>query len=288
VSATAALRSGLLEVWRRPRLVGGLFLLNVLWAVLATWPFYSQLRRVTGRTTFADVLGRGLDFDVLAEVLQHQPAVGTAASSGVLVGLLLWVVLSWFLTAGVLGALRQPPGEGTGRAFVDAALGRGLAMGRLQLLSLVPYAVAALVVAGLGALAGWLGSRAVSPWTAVWAGVVGAVPGLLLWLWVTTAVDVARVRAFVEDDLHMGRLLWSSLRLARRWPWRYVLVQVVGGALWLGASVLYLALARRSAFGFAGGLVLLMLLRESLVILRIAIRTGVLGGTLALAAASDR
>jgi hypothetical protein len=288
VTATAALRNGLLEVWRRPRLVGGLFALNVLWAVVATWPFYAQLRRVTGRSTYADVLARGLQFDVLVEVLRLQPGVGTAAVSGVLVGLLLWVAVSWFLTAGVLGVLREAPPAGSLRPFVAAALGRWQAMARLQLLSLVPYAAAAVLLGGLGAFAGWLGSRAASPWAVVWAALGGALPGLTAWLWVTTAVDVARARAVVEDEPRVVRLLWTALRQVPRWPWRYVAVQLVGAVLWLGAGLLYLVLGRRSAFAFAGGLLLLMLLREALVLVRIAVRVGVLGGTLALAASDDR
>jgi hypothetical protein len=275
-------------VWRRPRLVGGLFVLNVLWAVVATWPFYVQLRRVAARSTYPAALARGLDFDVLMEVLRTGPGAASAATSGITVGLLLWVILSWFLTAGVLGALRQPPAAGTLRPFFDAALGRGGAMARLQLSSLVPYAAVAVAAGGLGALGGWLGSRATSPWGAVWGAVAGAVPGLLLGLLATTAVDLARARVFVEDSPRTWRLLWSSLRVVTRRPFRYVAVQVVGGVLWVGVGLLYLLLARRSPFAFAGGLVVLMLLRELLVVLRIAIRVSVLGGTLALAAASDR
>jgi hypothetical protein len=267
--------------------VGGLFVLNVVWAVAATWPFYAQLRRAADRSPYADALARGLSYDVLAETLQRHPAIVTAATSGLLVGLLAWVVLSWFLTAGALGALQAPAEKGQGRAFVDAALGRGLAMARLQLFSLIPYAGAAVITVGLVTLAGWLGSRAVSPWPAVAAAIVGALPGLALGLLVTAAVDLARARVFVEADQRMWRLLWSSLREVRRWPCRFVSVQILGGALWLGVSLLYLALGLRSAFAFAGGLLLLTALREALVVLRIGIRLGVLGGTLALADEDD-
>ncbi|MBI5480807.1 MAG: hypothetical protein HY906_18255 [Deltaproteobacteria bacterium] len=287
MTATAALRSGLVEAWRRPRLVAGLFVLNVLWAVAAVWPFYAQLTTATARSPYAGVLARGLDFDVLAEVLQRHPAVVTAAFSGVLVGLVAWMVLSWFLTAGVLGALRAPAPEAGLRSFVDAALGRGLAMARLQLLSLLPYGAALVVTVAFGAVAGWLGSRAASPWTAVWAALGGAVPGLVLWLWATTAVDLARARAFVEEEPRMRRLLWSSLRQVPRWPCRCIAVQLLGGVLWIAVSLLYLALGARSPFAFAGGLLLLTVLREALVVARIEIRLGVLGGTLALAAADD-
>jgi hypothetical protein len=288
VTATAALRTGLQEAWRRPRLLAGLFVLNVLWAAAAVWPFYAQLARVTARRPYAEVLAQGLDFDVLAEVLQRHPAIVTAALSGVLVGLLAWMVLSWFLTAGILGVLRAPAAAWGVRPFLEAAFDRGLAMARLQLLSLGPYAAAAVVIVAFGTLAGWLGSHAVSPWPAVWAAFFGAVPGLLLWLWATTAVDLARVRAFLEDEPRMRYLLWSSLRQASRWPCRLLVVQLLGGALWLAVGLLYLALGSSSAFAFAGGLLLLTVLREALVGVRIAIRLGVLSGTLALAGARDR
>jgi hypothetical protein len=286
VTATAALRGGLVDTWRRPRLVFGLFALNVLWAVAAAWPCYAQLRAVTGRRPLAEALARGVDFAVLAEILQRRPAVGTAAVAGASVGLLGWVALSWFLTAGILGVLRTPAPGGGLRAFAAAAAARGFVMARLQLLGLLPYGAALVVAAGLAALAAWLGSFATSPWVALWAGVAGTLPGAVLFWWSATALDLARARAALEEEPRAARLLWAALTAVPRRPWRLPLVQLEGALLGLLVTLVYLVVAVPVPFAFAAGIVVLTLLRQVTVLLRIGIRVGVLSATLTLAAAS--
>ncbi|HEY3354503.1 MAG TPA: hypothetical protein VGQ83_14725 [Polyangia bacterium] len=284
VTATRALAAGVRGAWRRPELVGGLYLLNLAWTLAVTWPFLLALSRATALRPYAAPLARGLQVDVLAEIVARRPLLGTAAQAAVGVGVAGWLVLSWFLTAGVLGVLREAPRELTLRRFLALAGAHGLAMARLQLWSALPYAAAIAALAGGVAIAGWAAFRAVNPFVTVAAGAAGALPGLVMLVLTTTAVDVARAQAVLGADRAMGRLLLRAYRLVVA-RWRATIgVQLGAGLLWLAASAAYLALAWPWPYAATAAFVLLTLLRQALVVARTGVRVATLGANLEVVA----
>ncbi|HJZ84158.1 MAG TPA: hypothetical protein VKN99_03265 [Polyangia bacterium] len=282
MGALEALGFGLRAARQRKRLVVGLFLLNLLWALAWSGPFFATFQRATADRPYADILARGLHLDVLSEILFHHPDVAAAAQAGAFAGTLSWIILSWFLVAGVLGLLREAPEAASLRRFGAEAAGGGFRMARLQFWSLLPYGIALLIGCVGAAIGGGLGARAAHPGWMIGLAIVGALPGLVLWLAVATALDVARARTMLRDERVMGRVLWESLRLTAREPRRFMGVQVGGDALWLGASALYLILAFAWPYASVLPFVALTLMRQGLVLVRTGVRVGTLGGTLEL------
>jgi len=118
------------------------------------------------------------------------------------------------------------------------------------------------------------------------AAAAAALPGVLLTLVVTTAVDAARAVAATGEERAMWRVLLGALRLVWRQPRRLLGVQVWGGLLILVAGAVYLALAWPAAYAGPAAFVGLMLLREVAVLARTGLRVATLAGMLHIIAAA--
>ena len=280
ISAGKAFSRGLAAARQRPRLVLGIFAVDLLLAYFASWPFYETFASATEMRPFADPLAGGLKLDILSEIFARRPDVLTAGQAGAAAGTFAWIVLNWFLVAGVIGLLREPPEAATFRRFGSEAAANGFAMMRLQLWSLLAYLLAGIVLAA-GAWIGWtIGEKFVNPWwTLVFAALL-ALPGLFCWLVVATAVDVARVRTVLGANRAMLSMLAYGFGVVRRHPRETLGVQLMGGAAWLGIGVVYAGIAWSSPFASGVAFAVLTILRELTVLLRTGVRIGSLGGTL--------
>jgi hypothetical protein len=288
VTGGRALTRGLRAVLARPRLVVGIWLLHLVLAWGVTWPFFHELSSATALRPYAGALAQGLQLDIMAEIIARRPAVSRAATTGMALGAGCWIFASWFLTAGVLGVLRAAPAELSLRRFAVHAVDRGFAMAGLQLLSVVPYVVAlGLLVAG-GALGARLGARSADIRWVVAATMAGALPGLGLWLVITTAVDIARAYAVLDRERPLGRVLAQAFRLVAGRLRPAIFVQLGGVVLWLALSGVYLALAWPWRYAASGAFLVLVIVREVLILGRVGVRIAVLGANLALVPALHR
>jgi hypothetical protein len=77
----------------------------------------------------------------------------------------------------------------------------------------------------------------------------------------------------------MRALLAQGFADLARAPRTLVGIQIGGGALWLAASAVYLAVSWRFGFVSSAGLVALMLLRQGLIYLRTSVRAATLSAT---------
>ena len=209
-------------------------------------------------------LGRALDGDLPSLItLATEPGVGAGLALAVGAPLVVALVASWWIGAGLLGHLGGVP-------FRTAAA-RGLApFARLWLLALVPYTFA---IAGL-----LLAARAGLPraFEAVDArGLVGPlaalVPGLLALLVVAGAVDYARIRVAAGERRAVHALgVGFRTVLARPFALAHLAVYAVAWIL-LALGVACVA-----------GLVATLVLRQVAALGRLALRIVVTGGQLVL------
>ena len=279
--AVAFLR-GISEAWQRSRVLAGLFVLNVLFATVALVPFGALLREAMGASTRAAILGRGFAFDVFAEILLHAPHLVSVLGVGFAAAMLVWVLLSFFLLAGVVGCLLGKPCEAGLRTFLAAALEYGPAMARVWVASLVPYGIALLGGALLAGAAGGLVAHFGTPRLALWAALGGTLPALAWGLVTGAALDLARVRIVRDHKGVARRALWVAIRDCLRKPFRYVLLQVLAVAAVLSMGVAYLGIASASRYAFVGGTLVLTVLRQGLVLARLSVRVGTLAAMLQL------
>ena len=278
ISPRKALGLGLSAARQRPRLVLGIFAINLVLQWFATWPFHETLSAATEMRPFADPLASGLKLDILSEIFARRPDIMTAGQAGAAAATFAWIVLNWFLIAGVIGLLREPPEGGTLRRFGAEAAAQGFAMMRLQLWSLVLYAIAGIVVA-IGAILGWvIGEKMVNPWWTLFLSGLFSLPGLFLMLVVGTAVDIARVRTVVSGNRAMLSMLAWGLGVVRRHPRETLALQFFGGLLWLAIGGIYLLVAWPWPYATGVAFAFLTLLRELTVLLRTGVRIGTLGG----------
>ena len=271
-----ALAAGLRALARHPALVLVLWAVNWLVSAVVVTPLLAALAADYERRPILAGAAQG-DLAALGEVAAREASLlGATLWLGALLGglYLLW---SWIAAAGTIGAVTQ-------RGFVATGSARGPASVRLGLCALVPYAAAAALGAALFALLRRLLVPVGLPLGTLLVRLLAcALPGLLAWAVVTTAVDFARIRLCRELRPVAWRALLGALaelptrRFALRW------LHLVGyGTSW--AAVLALqALAVRALGGAGSAPVAVYLLAQLGVMLRIALRVGTTAGQVALA-----
>jgi hypothetical protein len=234
------------------------------------------------------VFDKGVDGDLvsLIECLRDAPHILWAAGWTVLGVVLLWMVASWFLVGGVLAVLAERP---DGRAATARCFGAGgantfLSFVMLQILSLVAY-LPALFVLGFGLAWGLEKVEyALTVGDLVWSIGLGALPGLLALVLAGTIVDYARVELALRKSSHELGAIGAFVRAVG-----FVIthpVTLLHSLLgWLVAIALGLGYAwlahGRALLGGSGALTILVI-RQGLSLLRIAVKVGVLGGQVEL------
>ena len=276
------LKSGLAAPRRFPGLCLSIYLVQVAMSLAAAGLMARLLSRAFATRPMFD---RGMQGDLAALMtsLRGQPVLITTLVNIGLAAVVLYWLVSWFLTAGLIAVLLDPP---TRRREVARWFGAGGAVNFfpylfLGLWSLVPYALV-VVVAGLGL--GHFGPqlRDALSWGDVGIDLVGALgPALVLYWLVATAVDYARVNLVRHPGMSSARALLRGIRTIIRH--RLALLHtLLYGVVFALASAAYLAAV---ADGVLMSLLALVILRQVLALVRFVAHVAVIGGQVELACA---
>jgi hypothetical protein len=222
------------------------------------------------------------DLAAVLEIVRWAPEI-VAASFWVVFGVVvLWMVVSWFLTGGVISVIvDRPDGRAeTARCFGAGGANTFLSFVVLQVVSLVAY-LPALFVLALGLA--WGAERAEYALTIGDLGTslgLGAAPGLLALVFAGTVVDYARVELVLRKSSHdLGaiRAFLRAIGFVASHP--VALVHALLGwivAIALGVGYAWLTQGRALLGG--GGALTILVIRQGVSLLRMAVEVGVLGG----------
>jgi hypothetical protein len=231
---------------------------------------------------------QAVDGDLVALIwcIRHARA-NLFAVGGLVIGtLLLWQVVSWFLSGGIYGVLAERPDgrAATARCFGASGANTYLAYARLALCAVPGWALTMVIT---GASADWAGARleyALTVSDLLGPLAVMIVPTLLLLHVLWTIVDYARVELTLRYDSHHPSVVVTYLR-AIAFVLTRPLTLVHGAIGWLLFGLVTLAyfyLAHGHPMYGAGGAIALYLVRQGVALLRMAIRFAIMAGQVQL------
>jgi hypothetical protein len=223
------------------------------------------------------IFDRAVAGDVVALVgmVQHRPGVLTGIMATGMAMVVGYAVLSWYLSAGTLGAL-------AGDSFTEAAGARFFAFFRVWLWSLIPYAVSLIAIGmGVGVVAAARNPIGALTWFEfVGRPLLAALPGLIL-LGVTTSVtNYAQAILATERKRGATRAWFRAWRLVftRPWPLVHYFVYAI---LWALITALYVQGTVGSPFAGAGSALGLFAIRQVIAMTRFTLRFATTAGQLA-------
>jgi len=309
-----AILRGLRTLAGAPRLLLGLWLINLAFALPAALALGQILEAALEPSLFEEGMARGFDADWYADFeVALRGEEGTLASTftpsvvgagpiwdnleawwsgrlftespALLVGIGGLYALLWtFLYGGILARLGDPEAP---RGFVPFLAASGRTFGRFVLLALASGALYALVYALARGYYGWLeeATRDVTRERTVLAAVLaGAVVTVLLMHGVRMLFDYARIAIVLGDRgqdpgerLLPHRALWRALRFILRHPLRTGGVYACYGILSLAVLALYAWLAPGAGQASWLTVILAFLLSQLYLTARLALRLGLLG-----------
>jgi hypothetical protein len=274
-------RAGGHALRRFPGLVGSIYLVQLVLsagaAFLMAWLLVSAF---ANRPLFDDAMAG--DLAALVSSFQRRPdllpalvAIGAGAA-------LLYGMLSWLLSAGLIAVLLDPPSRRreVARWFGAGAVANFFPFVRLAAWSLLPHALWLVPVQrGLAPILG-AATALREPNDLILALSVACLPVVVIYWVVSTAVDYARIDLVRHPGMSAIRALLRGFRLiARR---RRALVHSFGyGVLFAAMTALYAAVSGR----LLAGLVALVVARQLTSILRFAAHVALIAGQVELACA---
>jgi hypothetical protein len=231
MSVFSSIGGGAAAASRRPRVLLILYLVNLVFALLVAGPFYAQAKADLGHS----LLGRNLqalDFVWLGELFYRYQNVAPAVAAWLLGSVLLYAVLSVFLSGGTIGRLLDAEGRTTAQSFFSDCGRYFWRFLRLFLLALPCYILAlGAVPAALSALLGPIVENARTEWTPFAVSLGRTALALLALSLVHMVFDYARVRIVAEADRSALRALGTALAfLGRRFfrSWGLYLLIALG------------------------------------------------------------
>lgn len=269
---------------RLPGLLAALYAVQLLFALATMAAIASTLAAIYGPHELFDRAVAG-DAVALVVALRGHEDVAFGLVWLAIFAAALYGVVSWFLVAGLLGALREPPGTSArevARAFGAAGATRFFAFARLWAWSVLPYAVA-LVALLIGLDAGAdAAEEALTMRAYVLPPLLGALPGGVLFALTACAVDYARALLVAEPARRgAGHALLAGYALVLRRP-RALAHYALYLAIWGGVTAAYVAATFGHPFAGAGGALALFGLRQLVAVVRFAARVATIAGQLAL------
>lgn len=231
----------------------------------------------------------GVDGDLIALAHALRDADLVIAALGWLAAgaILLWILVSWFLIAGVVSVVAEQPRDrrATARCFGAGGAASYFVLVRLALLSMVGHLFVIFVaLLGLGAVAERI-DQALTFREVALSLLAGLTPSLVLLVLLWTIVDYARVELVVRRTTHdrlgatmaFGRaavfVLQRPVALAHH---------ALGLAAFLAISVLYAWASHGRAMLGTSGAVSLLVVRQGLALVRLAIDVAVIAGQVEL------
>ena len=204
--------SGIATASRRPRLLLILWVINVLFALLITGPFFALFSSDLGHS----LLGRNLqvlDFIWLGDLLFRYQDMAPAALAAVTIPVALYALVYIFLNGGIIGRLLDGEGRTTPQTFFSDCGRYFWRFVRLFLVSLLFYALAfGVVLEALSALLKPVSEKALTEWPDFWASALHSVAALLFLSLVHMIFDYARILVVSEDDRRVLHALKTALR----------------------------------------------------------------------------
>lgn len=272
-----------------PRLVAALYAAQLAFAGAMMLAVFATLSALYAEHRLFD---RGVAGDLvsLAQALRsHKDVLLALAWLGVAIAF-LYSVVSWALTAGLLGVLatplQNPEGLSGASRFGAVAAARLGAFGRLWAWSLIPYGVAILAVAAGGSAAAHT-EEALSFGQLIAPPLLGALPGLLLLALTACAVDYGRVLLICEPTRRQaGRALLDAFRFCITSP-RPLLHYGLYVGLWAAVTALYVGITLGRPFTGTGGALLLFLIRQIVAAARLSARIATYAGQVVLVCPAD-
>jgi len=255
--------------------------------VLAMAAVFAMTRVLAAAFAHLPYFDRAVDGDLAGWVYILRNHREVMAATGWLGGgaVLLWLVLSWFLTAGTLSVLSERP-EGraaTARCFGAAGASSFLPLVRLSILSAPAYLIVAMALGvGLDAVSPRLQYALSLPQLLGWIA-VGAGPALLLLLVLWTITDYARAELVLRRDSHELSVIAAYAR-AIAFVLRRPMTLLHAGLGWLlvlSITLGYMLASHDHPMVGTDGAITLLIVRQGVVLLRLAVHFAVLGGQVA-------
>lgn len=270
------------------RYTGTLLALFVVQLVLVMTATFAMARVLAAAFANLPYFDRAVDGELAAWIYLLRNHREVLAAAGWLGGgaVLLWLVLSWFLAAGSIGVLAERP-EGraaTARCFGASGASSFLPLVRLSVLSAPVYFVVAMTLGvGLDAVAPRLEYALTLPQLIGWTA-LGAGPALLLLLVLWTITDYARAELVLRRDTHELSVIAAYAR-AISFVVRRPATLLHAGVGWLAIAAIsigYMVAAHDHPMVGTGGAITLLIVRQGVVLVRMAVHFAVLGGQVAL------
>ncbi len=274
---------GVDAVRRRPGTVLTLYGANLVFTLAFTLAAAFFLASAFGAHPLFD---RGVSGDLAAllSALREAPLVAPALFwTGVALAL-IYFVASQLLLGGLLERLRDD--ESLTRAAAARRFGAGATahLGRFLRVWLWTWLlwIPALIATGIGFAAGLRGlTSALELGPVVGRLLIALVPALLLGALAGAVGDYARLLVVSDPELAPRRAVWRALRMVLRRP---ITLVHFGSyvAAWLLVSGLYVLATSGHPFAGAGGVLLLLAIRQLIALARIALRVAAFAGQQAL------
>jgi hypothetical protein len=233
-----AIGEGLRIVLGKARMAGGLWLINLAYALAVLTPFILLLERDFGHSELGRKLGT-VDFIWLGDLLFKYRSALPAAAGWILVPLVIYLLLSVFLNGGIVGRVLDRGGGPTVRPFFSDCGEFGFRFLRLFLFQLLSDLLVLVGTVGLlSALFRPAIEGAGTEWTVL---VLTNLPFLFALLPLTLVhitFDYAKILTVAGNEPRVLAALGSALRfLRRRLFGAWSLFLLIGALFVVGAAV---------------------------------------------------
>jgi hypothetical protein len=270
------------------RYTGTLLAVFVLQLTVAGAATFAIARVFAAAFSTLPYFDQAVDGDLTAWVYLLRNHREVIAAAGWIGGgaVLMWLAVSWFVAAGMIGVFAERP-EGraeTARCFGARGASSFLPLVRLWVLSAPTYFIVAMALGiGIDAVSSQLEVALSAGRLAMWLAVALA-PGLLLLHLLWTISEYARAELVLRRDSHDLSVVAAYARgiaLVLRRP--MTLVHAGLGWLLAGAiSIGYWAASHGHPMAGSDGAATLLIVRQGVVLARMAVHFAVLGGQVAL------
>jgi hypothetical protein len=208
-------RAGWSLVWRRLRLLGWLYALNLALGLFAAAPLASMIGPLLDHSLAADRLYHSFDLPTFAELLAEPAVTLSSVAAGSLLLAVVFLVLMLLLTGGILKVYNEDRTFTTGEFFAAGGefFWRFL---RLMIFLLVVLVPIVLINQGFRHWSDSLADRYAPPAAGMFVNGAGKLLVLFLLMAVRLWFDMAEVQAVAEGEYAMRR----SLARAGRLTWR--------------------------------------------------------------------
>jgi hypothetical protein len=241
---------------------------------------------------FADrpILDDAVDGDLVAliAVVRGAPELFAASQALIVGAVILWLVLTWFLAGGLIGVLIERPRgrRETARAFGASGAATFFVFLRVGLVSAILHMALVMPALVLGATAALPRlERALGGGELLLGLVVAVGPALLVAALVGVVTDYARVELALRRPSHATLGALHAIARAVLFVIRRPVTighRLLGWLIFFAVSGIYAWAAHGHPMLGTGGAISLLVLRQVLSLLRMAIKVGVVGGQVEL------